>query len=91
MLAVRADHSYTCPYAAAAGLMSLDDDAGADPSSGLVYFMVDDCNAIHDRSNPLGGSVKMPTDDWPEVGRGAVLVEPQRAAFGAMHLLDSPA
>ncbi|MBT7593977.1 MAG: VOC family protein [Gemmatimonadetes bacterium] len=74
----------------AGGLMSLGEDAGGAPSSWLVYFMVDDCDAIHDHSNTLGGSVQMPPDDWPEVGRGSVLIDPQGASFGAMHLLDPP-
>ena len=71
------------------GLLTLDEADGG-PSDWLVYFMVDDCNVVHDRSNSLGGRVQMPPDDWPEVGRGAVLIDPQGAAFGAMHLLDPP-
>ncbi len=74
----------------AGGLMPLGEDSADAPTDWLVYFMVDDCDAIHDRSNSLGGSVQMPPDDWPEVGRGAVLVDPQGAAFGAMNLLDPP-
>jgi len=50
------------------GLLTLDEADGL-PSNWLVYFMVDDCDAVHDRSNSLGGRVQMPPDDWPEVGR----------------------
>jgi len=57
------------------GLLTLDEADGG-PSNWLVYFMVDDCDAVHDRSNSLGGRVQMPPDDWPKIGRGAVLIDP---------------
>ncbi|MBT6145814.1 MAG: VOC family protein [Gemmatimonadetes bacterium] len=78
----------------AGGLLTPDDASSQEssqaPAHWLVYFNVDDCDAVLERSNALGGGVRMPPDDWPEVGRGAVLIDPQGATFGAMFLQDPP-
>jgi predicted enzyme related to lactoylglutathione lyase len=46
-----------------------------------VWFAVDDCDASAARVTELGGSVLMPPNDMG-FGRGAVVADPQGAAFG---------
>ena len=46
-----------------------------------VWFGVEDCDAAAAKATELGGSVVMPPNDM-DFGRGAVLADPQGAAFG---------
>ena len=65
------------------GLMTLPDEVkkmGAPPSwSG--YIAVDDVDAATARVKELGGSIHVPPRDIPDVGRFAVVADPQMAAF----------
>ncbi len=74
----------------AGGLLTPEAAADSTPAHWLVYFTVDDCDGVVAQSGKLGGGVKMPSDDWPDVGRGAVLTDPQGASFGVMFLLEPP-
>ncbi|HEV7920081.1 MAG TPA: VOC family protein [Thermoanaerobaculia bacterium] len=51
------------------------------PAHWLIYFMVNDVDAIAGKTEQLGGGVLMPPMDIPKVGRMAVLRDPQGAAF----------
>ena len=44
--------------------------------------MVEDVDATAANVTKLGGKVHMPPFDIPEVGRSAVVADPQGAAFG---------
>lgn len=55
-------------------------DAGA-PSHWLASISTGDVDAAAERTRALGGSVRMPPMDIPQVGRYAVLVDPQGAQF----------
>jgi predicted enzyme related to lactoylglutathione lyase len=46
-----------------------------------VWFSVEDCDAAAARVGSLGGSVLMPPNNM-DFGRGAVVADPQHAAFG---------
>lgn len=73
------------------GLMDLPQDArkaGA-PPSWIGYVAVDDVDASAAKAKSLGGSVLVPPTDIPEVGRFAVIADPQGAAL-AMIRLSNP-
>lgn len=48
----------------------------------LTYFSVDDPDAIAALAEKHGGRILLPPTDQPEIGRFAVLVDPQGALFG---------
>jgi predicted enzyme related to lactoylglutathione lyase len=52
-----------------------------EPQAWVAWFAVDDCDASTAKATGLGGSVFMPPTDL-DFGRGAVLGDPQGAAFG---------
>jgi predicted enzyme related to lactoylglutathione lyase len=64
-------------------------DMGNLPPHWLVYFAVDDCDAKVQKATGLGAQVMKPADDIPGVGRFAILLDPQGAAF-AIIKLDNP-
>lgn len=60
------------------------------PSFWLPYFAVDDCDATFEKSNSLGGSAIMPPMTYPNVGRFAILNDPQGATFAVIKLELGP-
>ena len=70
----------------AAGMMPIGADMGDIPSHWNVYFAVGDCDATVDKAGELGGSTIVPPTDIPEIGRFAVLCDPQNAAFSVIAL-----
>jgi predicted enzyme related to lactoylglutathione lyase len=74
----------------AGGMMQIDPKTMGDvPTHWLVYFAVDDCDAAAEKAKSLGGNVVSPPRDIPEVGRFAVVLDPQGAGF-AMIKLQNP-
>lgn len=67
-----------------AGMMSLDDIPGEVPPYWLIYFGVDDCDAVAAQAVAAGGQVLKPSEDVPGTGRFAVLADPQGAVFGVL-------
>jgi uncharacterized protein len=67
-----------------AGMLPMTADAGLSPNW-TVYFAVTDCDAAAERTKSLGGKIMMPPTDIPEVGRFAVLRDPQNALFAIIH------
>ncbi len=57
------------------------------PSFWLPYFAVDDCDATVAKAQSLGAHVYAPAFDVPNVGRMAVLGDPQRAHFAVIQLM----
>jgi uncharacterized protein len=51
------------------------------PSHWMVYFAVDDLDARTEKVGQLGGTVTVPPSDIPDMGRFAVLTDPQGAVF----------
>lgn len=56
------------------------------PSYWMPYFAVDDCEASVARAQSNGGQVYAPPFDVPNVGRMAVLADPQGAVFAVIKL-----
>jgi len=54
------------------------------PPHWMVHVEVDDCDAACDKIRSLGGAVKYDPFDIPEVGRMAVVADPQGAVFSIM-------
>ena len=64
------------------GMMQMSKDWGNDaPAHWMAYFLVADCDAAAAKIKQLGGSGKMPAMDIPNVGRFAVVADPQEAVF----------
>jgi len=72
------------------GMMRIPEDWGDVPPNWLPYFAVADCDATAAKAKDLGGSAFVPPTDIPNVGRFAVLRDPQGAVF-AIHRLTAPA
>lgn len=56
------------------------------PSMWLPYFAVDDCDGSISRAESLGGNLIVPAMDIPNVGRMAVIADPQGAVFAIIRL-----
>src|SRR6185436_7037958 len=66
------------------GMFGITPDMGNLPPHWLVYFAVDDCDAKVQKATELGAKVMKPADDIPGVGRFAILLDPQGAAFAIL-------
>ncbi len=51
-----------------------------------IYFAVDDCDAMAEKAQGLGAKVNLPPTDFPNVGRFAVIEDPQGAVFSIIKL-----
>ena len=69
---------------AAAGMMAKTEEMGSFPNYWGVYFAVDDVEATLALVKDNGGQVLMPPMDAPEVGRFAVVQDPQGATSTVM-------
>lgn len=68
-----------------AGIMPLDESWGDNvPSNWMVYFNVEDVDGTVAKAQALGGSVLMPPTAAGDMGRFAVLRDPQGGAFTVM-------
>lgn len=72
----------------AAGMMQIQKEWGDVPPHWLTYFAVDDCDGAVKTAESLGGNVLNPPTDIPEIGRSAVLQDPQGAVFAVIKLLN---
>jgi predicted enzyme related to lactoylglutathione lyase len=72
------------------GMFGLTPEMGPIPPHWLVYFAVEDCDAITQKANDLGGKTMKPPDDIPEIGRFSILLDPQGAAFAVIKLINPP-
>ena len=63
------------------GVYKLMPEMGPVPPHWLVYFSVEDADAAVQKATELGARVMKPADDIPGVGRFAILIDPQGAAF----------
>jgi predicted enzyme related to lactoylglutathione lyase len=70
----------------AGGMMKLPKEWGPVPPHWLVYFAVDDCDKSVEKAKGLGARVTVPPLDVPEVGRFAMLMDPQGAGFAVIKL-----
>ena len=70
----------------AGGMYKITPEMGPIPPHWLVYFAVDDCDAKVQKASELGAHVMKPAEDIPGVGRFAILIDPQGAAFAIIKL-----
>ena len=63
------------------GMLAVPPARGPMPPQWLVYFAVRDCRAQAALVRSLGGTIRVPPTDVPEVGRFSVVADPQGAAF----------
>jgi predicted enzyme related to lactoylglutathione lyase len=68
----------------AGGMYQITPEMGPVPPHWLVYFAVDDCDAKVQKATELGARVMKPAEDIPGVGRFAILIDPQGAAFAIL-------
>jgi uncharacterized protein len=68
----------------AGGMFKITPEMGNIPPHWLVYFAVADCDATVEKATALGARVMKPADDIPGVGRFAILLDPQGAAFAVI-------
>jgi predicted enzyme related to lactoylglutathione lyase len=68
------------------GMMAIQPEWGPMPPHWMPYFMVSDCDATVARAAQLGGGAMMPARDIENVGRFAILRDPQGAAFAIIKL-----
>lgn len=76
---------------AVAGMMAQPDECKGMPPSWDIYITVDDVDATAAMVETFGGKVLRPPCDIPEVGRFAVLADPQGAVIMAMAYLQKQA
>jgi len=72
------------------GMMAITPEMGPTPPNWMPYFGADDCDATAAKITELGGKVLMPPTDFPGVGRGAMVMDPQGAAFAIITLNQWP-
>jgi hypothetical protein len=68
------------------GMLEMTDEWGGAPPHWLVYFSVVDCDESVAKARDLGGAVIKDSFDIPNVGRMAVLADPQGAVFAVIKL-----
>ena len=68
------------------GMMQITEEWGDVPSHWGVYFCVEDCDASAEKAKSLGASVHVGPQDIPEVGRFALIQDPQGASLTLIQL-----
>ncbi|KZN63712.1 hypothetical protein N473_16220 [Pseudoalteromonas luteoviolacea CPMOR-1] len=67
-----------------AGMLEMTDEWQGLPPHWMLYFAVLDCDKLAETATSLGGEVCVPPTDIPQVGRFAVITDPQGAVFSIM-------
>ena len=73
-----------------AGLFEMPKEMEGAPPHWMPYFAVEDADATAARARELGGTVVMGPQDIPEVGRFAVLRDPQGGVFSIIRMAEMP-
>ena len=68
------------------GIMQIQPQMGPMPPNWGIYIAVDDCDGTAQKATSLGGRQYVPPTDIPNVGRFAVLSDPQGAVFNIIKL-----
>jgi hypothetical protein len=71
-----------------AGMMKIDERWGNVPPHWSPYFQVNDCDGTATKAKELGGRVNVPPSDIENVGRFAMLADPQGAAFSVIKITN---
>jgi predicted enzyme related to lactoylglutathione lyase len=75
----------------AGGMYKPTPEMGDIPPNWLTYFAVDDADATASKAKELGATITVPPKDIPDVGRFAIIEDPQGAFFGIIKLSQPPA
>ena len=70
----------------AAGMMQISKEMEAMPPHWMVYFAVDDSDRTVQKAQGMGAQVMVPPTDIPNIGRFAILNDPQGADFAVIRL-----
>lgn len=70
------------------GMMQIREEWGEVPPHWGVYFAVADCDATCEKATSTGGTLLNGPQDIPEVGRFAVLHDPQGAVFNVIQMAN---
>ena len=73
-------------FAAVFAGMRIPKEMGPVPPYWLVYFAVDDSDRTVDKAKGMGAKVGVPPTDIPNIGRFAILNDPQGAGFAVIKL-----
>jgi uncharacterized protein len=68
------------------GMMEITPEMGPVPPNWLPYIAVQDCDATAEKAKSLGANFFLPPTDIPDVGRFAVIQDPQGAVFAIVKL-----
>lgn len=79
-------HEWYVAERAIGGMMALSEEWGDMPAHWMLYFAVEDCDAISQQASALGGKVCVPPTEIDKVGRFAVLTDPQGGVFSVITL-----
>lgn len=71
------------------GMMAIEADWGPVPPHWIPYFQVAELDATAETARSLGAQIRVAPEDIPEVGRFAILLDPQGAEFAVIRL-DRP-
>ena len=71
-----------------AGIIAMDPAWGNVPPHWIPYFQVADCDTAAAKAQELGGRVFVPPTDIPNVGRFAMLADPQGAMFSIIKVTN---
>ena len=74
--------SFMAGRVSAAGMMEITPEMGPMSPNWLAYIQVDDCSASEGKAAELGGKALVPTTDIPDMGKFAVIQDPQGAVLG---------
>lgn len=72
------------------GMLTMTPEMGDAPPHWAPYFAVNDCDATAEKAKSLGASMCVPPQDIPNVGRFAVIADPQGAVFSIIKLTQMP-
>ncbi|MBB1268511.1 VOC family protein [Shewanella sp. SR44-3] len=70
------------------GMMAMTEEWGDMPTHWMLYFAVEDCDAIAAKAAANGGKICVPPTDIDNVGRFSVLADPQGGVFSVITLKD---
>ncbi len=72
--------------AQAAGMMEISEEMRGMPPHWMVYFAVDDSDRTVEKAKGMGAQIMVPPTDIPNIGRFAILNDPQGADFAVIRL-----
>ncbi|MGF1459611.1 MAG: VOC family protein [Leptolyngbyaceae cyanobacterium] len=71
-----------------AGMMEIQPEWGEVPPNWAVYFAVENCDLTLKKAVELGGKVEMPPMEIADVGRLAIIQDPQGAVFTVLQMAE---